>query len=180
MLPRGCFFFFVNICFFIRQFPNCPKSAQSKTSFCVRHGGGRKCSIVGCVKVARGRTSHCAAHGGGVRCCMESCNKAAVGRCVRACFCMFLLAGHNTREVRVLGASSSPYHSTPPPPPLCRYCCYARRLVTIMSIEGCYPQRGSYRIPPLAIATLTVTVLRSVFVWHVLFSCVFLQGTDVP
>ncbi|CAM9664700.1 unnamed protein product [Ectocarpus sp. 6 AP-2014] len=68
------------VCCRLRQFPNCPKSAQSKTNFCVRHGGGRKCSIPGCLKVARGRTSHCAAHGGGVRCCVESCNKAAVGR----------------------------------------------------------------------------------------------------
>lgn len=62
------------------QVSGCPKSAQSKTNFCVRHGGGRKCAMEGCAKVARGRTSHCAAHGGGIRCCVEGCNKAAVGR----------------------------------------------------------------------------------------------------
>lgn len=39
----------------------CDKSAQSATKFCVKHGGGKKCSHAGCIKVARGRTLFCAA-----------------------------------------------------------------------------------------------------------------------
>jgi len=79
--------------------PNCSKSSQSSTSFCVKHGGGKTCKMDNCNKVclllsvfqgffefntivmpqvARGRTDFCAAHGGGTRCVYEACSKLAV------------------------------------------------------------------------------------------------------
>ena len=58
----------------------CDKSAQSSTLHCVKHGGGRKCTVERCTKVARGKTDFCAAHGGGMRCRQSHCSKAAVGR----------------------------------------------------------------------------------------------------
>lgn len=59
--------------------PECAKYSQGGTTFCVRHGGGKRCSSVGCVKGARGNTGFCIAHGGGKRCKEATCQNSAVG-----------------------------------------------------------------------------------------------------
>jgi hypothetical protein len=55
------------------------KSAQGDTSYCVAHGGGRRCQHQGCLKSAIGDTGTCVAHGGGRRCQHQGCFKSAGG-----------------------------------------------------------------------------------------------------
>ena len=57
----------------------CPKSVHGGTSFCVAHGGGKRCVVAGCTKSARGRTDCCVKHGGGKRCKCVGCEKSAQG-----------------------------------------------------------------------------------------------------
>lgn len=57
----------------------CPKSVHGGTSFCVAHGGGKRCVVAGCTKSARGRTDCCVKHGGGKRCKSDGCEKSAQG-----------------------------------------------------------------------------------------------------
>lgn len=59
-------------------FEGCQKCSQGNTNYCVSHGGGKRCSVVGCEKGARDRF-FCTAHGGGKRCSETGCARAAVG-----------------------------------------------------------------------------------------------------
>jgi hypothetical protein len=60
------------------QATGCTKCAQGSTSFCIRHGGGRRCTYPDCGKGARDKR-YCALHGGGKRCSVPMCGKSAVG-----------------------------------------------------------------------------------------------------
>lgn len=57
---------------------NCFKFAQGSTSFCVAHGGGKRCSEKNCIRSARGG-QFCSMHGGGKRCLFPECIKSAIG-----------------------------------------------------------------------------------------------------
>lgn len=58
---------------------DCQKFRQSGTSFCIAHGGGRRCTFEGCTRAARG-AKFCAAHGGGKRCIADGCTRSCVGK----------------------------------------------------------------------------------------------------
>lgn len=62
--------------------PSCTKNARGRTRFCVRHGGGARCSVEGCEKGARPHSSYCSGHGGGHRCLFSGCNKGALAKSV--------------------------------------------------------------------------------------------------
>jgi hypothetical protein len=51
--------------------------AQGNTSYCIGHGGDRRCEQEGCTKSAQGKTSRCKGHGGGKGCQQEGCIKSA-------------------------------------------------------------------------------------------------------
>lgn len=58
----------------------CVKFARDASARrCIRHGGGRRCSVAGCAKSARSSADYCIAHGGGKRCVTEGCKKSSVG-----------------------------------------------------------------------------------------------------
>ena len=59
---------------------DCPSSARSKTDFCVSHGGGNRCSIEDCQSSARSNSELCVKHGGGNRCSIEDCQSSATGK----------------------------------------------------------------------------------------------------
>lgn len=44
------------------EFEPCDKCAQGSTKFCIKHGGGRRCTVEGCNKGARDK-NFCAGHG---------------------------------------------------------------------------------------------------------------------
>jgi hypothetical protein len=48
------------------EYEDCDKCAQGSTKFCIKHGGGRRCTVEGCNKGARDK-NFCAGHGGGKR-----------------------------------------------------------------------------------------------------------------
>ena len=50
------------------KYPDCTKSAQGATDYCIAHGGGKRCIEPDCTKSAAGATDYCKAHGGGKRC----------------------------------------------------------------------------------------------------------------
>lgn len=58
----------------------CNKGAESRTTFCKAHGGGRRCQELGCTKSVEGKTEFCIAHGGGRWCGIEECSRAARGK----------------------------------------------------------------------------------------------------
>ena len=60
------------------QFNDCSKYAQGSTCYCIKHGGGRRCTVPMCSKGARDKL-YCALHGGGKRCEVSACFKSAVG-----------------------------------------------------------------------------------------------------
>ena len=61
------------------QFEGCRKMSQGKTSFCIAHGGGRRCIKEGCSSNARGSSGLCMARGGGRRCSVDGCKRGAAG-----------------------------------------------------------------------------------------------------
>ncbi len=58
----------------------CKSSAIDKTDFCISHGGGKRCKEEGCKSSARGKTDFCVSHGGGKRCKEEGCKSGAEGK----------------------------------------------------------------------------------------------------
>ena len=54
----------------------CAKAAQGRTSRCILHGGGTRCTEEGCGRTGVGKTNKCIAHGGGKRCLEEGCTNA--------------------------------------------------------------------------------------------------------
>uniref|UniRef100_A0A7S2SNJ7 WRKY19-like zinc finger domain-containing protein n=1 Tax=Mucochytrium quahogii TaxID=96639 RepID=A0A7S2SNJ7_9STRA len=59
----------------------CSSGAEGENGsmLCKRHGGGRRCKIEACTSSARGGSMYCISHGGGRRCGQPGCSKAAVG-----------------------------------------------------------------------------------------------------
>jgi hypothetical protein len=62
------------------QQEGCGASAQGNTNYCKAHGGGKRCQQEGCGKSAQGKTNFCIAHGGGKRCQQEGCKLGAIGK----------------------------------------------------------------------------------------------------
>ena len=58
----------------------CTKGALGKTDKCAAHGGGKRCTVKGCTKGAEGKSDKCVAHGGGKRCSVKGCTKSARGK----------------------------------------------------------------------------------------------------
>ena len=54
--------------------PGC-KKIRRRGGYCVRHGGGQRCSVANCGKSIQTR-GLCYAHGGGQRCVVKGCKKA--------------------------------------------------------------------------------------------------------
>ncbi|KAG5178697.1 hypothetical protein JKP88DRAFT_168620, partial [Tribonema minus] len=61
------------------QAPGCNCGPKGSSLFCVKHGGGTRCSVLGCGRgaISNGR---CVAHGGGPRCLEVRCGNGATAR----------------------------------------------------------------------------------------------------
>ena len=61
------------------QYASCSKPAERSSNLCVAHGTGKRCQLVGCLKAARAATPFCVGHGGGKQCLYTGCHTAARG-----------------------------------------------------------------------------------------------------
>tara|TARA_B110000046_G_scaffold35605_1_gene38850 strand:- start:164 stop:472 length:309 start_codon:yes stop_codon:yes gene_type:complete len=61
----------------------CKAGDVGGTGFCIKHGGGTRCSVQGCTSCEQRGTGRCIKHGGGTRCKIENCTSGDVGGCGR-------------------------------------------------------------------------------------------------
>nr|CCA19628.1 conserved hypothetical protein [Albugo laibachii Nc14]CCA22878.1 conserved hypothetical protein [Albugo laibachii Nc14] len=58
-------------------YPGCPRIEQTN-GLCIRHGGGRRCSVIDCNRGAQAQ-GRCKSHGGGTRCKVIGCTRSNQG-----------------------------------------------------------------------------------------------------